>query len=123
MALSPAHPIDVSVELGDDEPPTKRLLRSVTFSSQQVQPLPGRHHVLPVQCLICRSTKYAKERATKKRKVERLVNCETSQGGKLVKAAKIRHDERLLLDIEGRDLVAIEARYHRTCYLKCTKIA
>ena len=45
MALSPAHPIDVSVELGDDEPPTKRLLRSVTFSSQQVQPLPGRHHV------------------------------------------------------------------------------
>ena len=40
-----------------------------------------------------------------------------------MKAAKIRHDERLLLDIEGRDLVAIEARYHRTCYLKYTKIA
>ena len=123
MALSPAHPIDVSVELGDDEPPTKRLLRSSTLSDQQVPPLPGRHHVLSVQCLICRSTKYTKERATKKRQVERLVNCETSQGGKLMKAAKIRQDERLLLDIEGRDLVAIEARYHRTCYLKYTKIA
>ena len=41
MAVSSVDPVDVSVELADDEPPTKRLL--------QAQPLPGRGHVLSIQ--------------------------------------------------------------------------
>ena len=107
----------------DGEPLTKRRLRSSTSGEKQVQPLPGRSHVLPIQCIICRGSKYTKDKVTHKRRIERLVNCETKQGGKLLKAAKIRQDERLLLDISDRDLVAIEARYHRTCYLKYTKVA
>ena len=113
-------------ELGEnqdsqDHLPTKRLLRSGSEQTQVI-PTPGRSHVLPIQCIICRETKYTREKASQKRKRERLVQCETNQGGQLVKAAKIRQDEQLLLQIQDRDLVAIEARYHKSCYLKYTKI-
>ena len=35
---------------------------------------------------------------------------------KIKDAAKVRNDQRVLLDIEGKDLKAIEYSYHRTCY-------
>eukprot|EP00057_Strongylocentrotus_purpuratus_P021683 XP_011676157.1 PREDICTED: uncharacterized protein LOC105444073 [Strongylocentrotus purpuratus] len=95
------------------EPEPKRLLRSDATSS----PCPGRPHVLPIECVICKSTKYVKESFSQKRKVERLIRCETLSGGQLVKAAEIRNDEKLLLKIRGKDLVALEVRYHRSCYL------
>lgn len=100
------------------EPQPKCLLRSDATSS----PCPGRPHVLPIECVICKSTKYVKESYSQKRKIERLIRCETLSGGQLVKAAEIRNDEKLLLKIRGKDLVALEVCYHRSCYLCYSRI-
>jgi len=37
-------------------------------------------------------------------------------GGLLLNAAEGLNDETLLLEIRGHDLVAIEVRYHQSCY-------
>ena len=37
-------------------------------------------------------------------------------GGLLLEAAKALQDESILAKIRGQDLVAIEVRYHRSCY-------
>uniref|UniRef100_UPI00358F6426 uncharacterized protein n=1 Tax=Myxine glutinosa TaxID=7769 RepID=UPI00358F6426 len=111
-----------------DEPPDpapKRLLRSnihVSDGQQTEARQLDRKHVLPVQCIICKSTQYIKEQRTGKRKVEKLVQCETKQGGQLVTAAIIKQDEALLLHCRDKDLVALEARYHKSCYLRYIKV-
>ena len=97
---------------------SKRLLRSDTSSGS----CPGRPHVLPVECIICRTTKYVRESYSHKRKVEKLIRCETLTCGQLVKAAEIRNDEHLLIKIRGKDLAALEARYHRSCYLSYCRV-
>ncbi|XP_078268132.1 uncharacterized protein LOC144600415 [Rhinoraja longicauda] len=106
------------------EPAPKRLVRSMTSDGQQTATVqhPDRRHVLPVHCIICKGSKYIKELATGKRKVEKLVRCETKHGGQLLTAATMKQDEALLLHIRDRDLVAIEARYHKSCYLRYTKV-
>ena len=66
---------------------------------------------------------YIKEQCSGKRKAERLVQCETKHGGQLLAAAAtMKQDEALLLRIRDQDLVAIEARYHKSCYLRYTKV-
>ena len=50
------------------------------------------------------------------------MKCETMSGGQLLNAAEMKQDERLLLDIRGKDLVAIEVKYHKSCYLRYTKV-
>ncbi|XP_041466296.1 uncharacterized protein LOC121416845 [Lytechinus variegatus] len=96
----------------------KRLLRSDARKSS----CRGRPHVLPVECIICKNNKYVRESYSRKRKVERLVRCETLTGGQLLKAAEIRKDEHMLLQIREKDLVALEVRYHRSCYLSYCKV-
>ncbi|XP_032890462.1 uncharacterized protein LOC116981512 isoform X1 [Amblyraja radiata] len=107
-----------------DEPASKRLLRNVTSDGQQAATVqhPDHRHVLPVHCIICKSSKYIIKKATGKRRVEKLVRCETKQGGPLMTAATMKKDEALLLLIRDRDLVAIEVRYHKSCYLRYTKV-
>ncbi len=52
---------------------------------------------------------------------ESLSLCLTKQASPtLVEATRIRSDERLLLSIQHQDLIAIEVRYYRSCYLICT---
>ena len=46
---------------------------------------------------------------------------QTLTAGILQQAALMRNDESVLIHIQGRDCVAIEARYHRRCYLSYTK--
>ena len=41
--------------------------------------------------------------------------CEQPDGGKLATAAKDKKDDHILLQIQDRDCVAIEVRYHRSC--------
>uniref|UniRef100_UPI0035901801 uncharacterized protein isoform X2 n=1 Tax=Myxine glutinosa TaxID=7769 RepID=UPI0035901801 len=110
------HPESTSV-VKETQP--QRLLRSDSTGNT---PCPGRPHVLPVECVICKQTKYVKESVTSKRKVERLVRCETIAGGQLLNAALMRKDEHLLVHVRGRDLVALEVRYHRSCYLSYTRV-
>lgn len=47
---------------------------------------------------------------------------QTITAGALQEAAKLHNDTDLLREIAGKDCVAIEARYHKKCYLQYTKI-
>ena len=54
---------------------------------------------------------------------EDLTNCAKFKAGDtLLIAAKIREDNRLIISLEGQDYIAIEVRYHRTCYQRYTHI-
>ena len=46
--------------------------------------------------------------------MDKLSLCQTLTAGRLLEAAKIKDDETALPQIEGKDLVAIEVRYHQS---------
>lgn len=46
---------------------------------------------------------------------------ETMDGGLLRKAAEIKNDEKILVQIRGKDCVAVEVRYHKVCYSNYTR--
>ena len=46
-----------------------------------------------------------------------MVTAETFDGGLLREAAQKKNDESILTHIRGKDCVAIEVRYHKTCHL------
>lgn len=48
--------------------------------------------------------------------MDKLVNAETIDGGKLREAALKKGDKRILLLIQDKDCVAIEVKYHKRCY-------
>ncbi|KAJ8050302.1 hypothetical protein HOLleu_03448 [Holothuria leucospilota] len=104
--------IDESESLS--EGPAPKVLRS------KHRPLKG--HILPPVCLICQKDSYITHHHTKKRSKERLVECQTITAGSLQKAAEVRKDEKLLLHIRGQDLVALEAKYHKTCYQQYVRV-
>ena len=88
--------------------PTKRVRRSIV--SRGVK---EKEHI----CIICRSEKWQADGKNK----ERLLKCEVDTvENKIKSAAKIRDDIRVNLDVEGKDLKAIEAMYHRSCYAQYT---
>lgn len=60
------------------------------------------------------------EKSSGKRKYEKLTKCETD-ADKLLKAAKLRGDQRILLQIGKCDPVSIEVCYHASCYKQFTK--
>ena len=109
---------------GEDTPAPKKLLRSCTTHHGHRPTNQDFHkpHVLPVECIICKGTKYVREHSTGKRKVEKLVLSQTKDGGYLLDAALLKQDEKMLLNIRGKDLVAIEVRYHKSCYYRYTKV-
>ncbi|XP_035998993.1 uncharacterized protein LOC118564555 [Fundulus heteroclitus] len=67
-------------------------------------------------------TNYIQDPVTRKRQREKLSLCEYQSGGNLIKAAEVRNDERILLQTRGKDVVAIEVRYHRSCYKSYTRL-
>lgn len=48
------------------------------------------------------------------------MSAETVDGGRLREAATELSDERILREIQGKDLVALEVKYHKRCYEKYT---
>ena len=46
---------------------------------------------------------------------------ETFDAGPLRQAAEKKNDERMLMQIRGKDCVALEVRYHKVCYSNYTK--
>ena len=65
------------------------------------------------KCIICQRDKF--KRGTRSR--EPLTQNISDFGSQsLLRAAQIRNDERILTNIQGQDTIAIEVRYHRTCY-------
>lgn len=99
-------------------PTEVRVLRSTT--TEVLGHLKRAPHLLPRQCIICRSDKYFTQKYNRKRVKENLQKCETLTAGKLLLAAESRRDENLLLQIRGMDLVASEAMYHFRCYRNYT---
>ena len=52
--------------------------------------------------------------------MDKLVLAETLDGGQLRQAATLKTDQSILLQIEGKDCVALEVRYHKQCYQQYT---
>ncbi|KAJ8043015.1 hypothetical protein HOLleu_09928 [Holothuria leucospilota] len=51
------------------------------------------------------------------RQTEKLTQCLTRDAERRLKAAaEKKNDDRLLLQIRGKDLIAIEVCYHKSCY-------
>ena len=48
------------------------------------------------------------------------MSAETTDGGQLRRAATVKKDDSILLQIQGRDCTAIEVKYHKQCYRKYT---
>ncbi len=66
------------------------------------------------RCFACREkVKYLPD----KKNQEKLLKVETKDvADNIVDAAEVRNDERVKLDLAGRDPIAIEIQYHRSCY-------
>ena len=78
--------------------------------------------ILPKVCLICNKTNfYYSDPHDKKRKCQGLSQAETLDGGRLRQAAEYKNDVNILRQICDRDLVAIEACYHKNCYKECVR--
>ena len=58
---------------------------------------------------------------SKKRKRTPLMLAETFDADLLRQAAEKKKDERILIQIRGKDCVALEVRYHKVCYGNYTK--
>lgn len=77
-------------------------------------------HILPNICIFCCRYENSYTDAQRRKRKEQLMLCEQPDGGKLAAAAKDKKDDRILLQIRDRDCVAIELRYHRSCYRSYT---
>ena len=97
----------------------KRLSRSQTSIGV---PEKGREQALPNVCIICRKTKYKVDHE-KKRNVEKLKKVETFTAGRLLEAARLKERQDILVHLEetGRDLPALQPRYHHSCYMELTR--
>ena len=67
-------------------------------------------------CVLCKKEKTITCRVTGKRKKEHLVKCSTIDAINLKQAAEDNKNETLLMQIKDKDCVAIEVRYHNSCY-------
>lgn len=87
------------------EPPPKRVCRS------QLQKFDiGK-------CAICQKDKVQSSNSKGARTREPLtLNISEFGSATLIKAAQIRNDSRMLLHTDGRDTIAMEIKYHRSCY-------
>ncbi|CAB3999122.1 Hypothetical predicted protein [Paramuricea clavata] len=78
-------------------------------------------HVLPNICVLCQKEKTITCRIIRKRKKEHLVKCSTIDAVNLKQAAEDNKNETLLMQIKDKDCVAIEVRYHNSCYKDYTR--
>uniref|UniRef100_UPI00358FE14D uncharacterized protein n=1 Tax=Myxine glutinosa TaxID=7769 RepID=UPI00358FE14D len=106
------------VEAENTKPTKRRALRS-SFGRP---PVPARsQHVLPNICILCQKEKTIRCRSTRKRKKEHLVTCSTIDAVHLQQAAEDSGNVSLLMQIKDKDCVAIEVRYHNSCYRDFTR--
>eukprot|EP00057_Strongylocentrotus_purpuratus_P028770 XP_011683244.1 PREDICTED: uncharacterized protein LOC105447183 [Strongylocentrotus purpuratus] len=77
-------------------------------------------HVLPSECIICQ--KVIKDLYNHgKRTKENLTSCQFVDGGKLLQQAINEQNTRILGLIQKQDCVAIEVKYHATCFRNFTR--
>ena len=72
---------------------------------------------LPDRCIFCQQKLRRIER-----NCENLIQCLTTQASqKLMKVAENKEGHNILLQIRGQDLIAIEVKYHKSCYKSYTR--
>ncbi|XP_041360288.1 uncharacterized protein LOC121376477 [Gigantopelta aegis] len=76
--------------------------------------------VLPALCIICKKKDLCVTVGHKRVK-DKLIHAETESAGQLREAATQKCDETILLHIRDKDCVAIEVKYHRSCYKNYTR--
>lgn len=119
--LSKTNVLPDTQNITDDEHniPNKRFLRSKSTMKNHHEDSKSKN-VLPKVCILCRKNSYILDKSTGKRKIEKLSQCETSSN-LILEAALKKNDEEILLNIRGKDLVAIEMNYHSSCYKQYTR--
>ena len=114
IAASSSVPLNCE-EVQDNNPKPER-------SSFDRPMVPSRsQHVLPSICILWQKEKTIRCRVTHKRKKEHLVKCSTIDAVNLKQAAEDNKNETLLMQIKDKDCVAIEVRYHNSCYKDYTR--
>ncbi|KAK1885936.1 G polyprotein [Dissostichus eleginoides] len=83
-------------------------------------PIAGSGPVLPALCIICKMKEKMIIKAGKRQR-DQLCKTETLSAGKLQKAAEKKDDQSVLIHIKDKDCVALEVRYHKSCYSQYTK--
>ena len=78
-------------------------------------------HVLPAECIICQKSWRLDIKKQGKRVKEPLSNCEIVNGGRILEQAINEQNTRILRLIQHQDCVALEVKYHATCYLNYTR--
>ena len=75
------------------------------------------------KCAICQQDKtmLTKNKGVRSREPLSL-NMTATGSASLLKAAQIRDDRRLLLQIQGQDTIAIEVKYHKSCYVQYVRL-
>ena len=71
--------------------------------------------------ILCHNNKVITCRSTRKRKLEHLTKCSTIKAVNLNQAAEDNNDEALPLQIKDKDCVALEVKYHNSCYRDYTR--
>ncbi len=103
---------------GSTEPQRRKLSSSSNF-------LPGnpeKPHVLAQVCIVCnKKDRWSREKISRKTVRDKYSQCQTVTAGQLLEAARQKKDERLLMQIENKDLIALEVCYHRLCYNEYTR--
>ena len=97
-------PSTIASESCPEKRPTRSSVSSTSFSN----------------CIICQSSKTVKATGgIKGRVTEKLTLCQTFNAGEtLLNAAKKHCDERIITQLIDKDVVALEVRYHKSCFTK-----
>ncbi|PIK38209.1 hypothetical protein BSL78_24948 [Apostichopus japonicus] len=114
------HPSTPAVH--DDSEGSQPKKKRLPLSDYSTPPEQARsRNVLPDICLFCNKREKRRNcQRTQTRKMENLVMCSTIGAVKLQQAAKEKDDTGILLKIENKDSMAIEVKYHQSCYTNYT---
>lgn len=78
-------------------------------------------HVLSAECIICQKSGRLDVKKQGMRVKEPLFYCELVNGGRILEQAINEQNTRILRLIQHQDCVALEVKYHATCYLNYTR--
>lgn len=112
-----------------EESTRKALSHSPTLESneEQDEPLPKRFcrsqsaKFDAQKCVICQKEKTIRQLNGSRKKESLTQNISEYGSATLLKAAKLKQDRNILLHIEGQDSIALEIKYHRSCYKNYVK--
>ncbi|XP_046900252.1 uncharacterized protein LOC124483752 [Hypomesus transpacificus] len=83
-------------------------------------PIAGSGPILPALCIICQKNLKCINRAGKRQR-DPLSKAEILTAGQLQKAAELKEDQRILIQIKDKACAAMEVQYHKGCYKQYTR--